>query len=37
MTPYNPHINDRDLGLGSRQSKHGVLYSIEIDDENNGN
>ena len=37
MTPYNPHINDRDLGLGPGQSEHSVLYSTEIDDENNGN
>ena len=37
MAPCNPHINDRDLGLGSGQSKHSVLYSTEIDDENNGN
>ena len=28
---------DLDLGLGSGQSKHSVLCSTEIDDENNGN
>ena len=37
MTPYDPHINDGDLGLGSGQYKHSVLYSTEIDDENDGN
>ena len=37
MTRYNPHINDGDLGLGTGQSKHSLLYSTEIDDENNGN
>ena len=37
MTRYNPHINDGALGLGTGQSKYSLLYSTEIDDENNGN